>query len=811
MQKLCVLLVLVWGVALGATDAFGMPGAAVLGMSSQKQGSMGRISFLFDDIPEFEIQESGQRVRLRFFQTRIGQSFQKASPDEILVQIKMLQEAGDSIVELYLHNVPIHVDVTTQTQHSRLNVNIFWDERKLGARPAILEKRMGRVQPIKGGISAQKVIRSDYKGRWIDFFQEFEWPVRESVSPPLHFSFPPFPSPLFQEHEERVPQGVLLAGRRQLWETAVKTLADASQKTDGLSRSMFSTLLMAECRLRTQEPGKALELLRQIETPSPLPGGNAWKAYFRAYAQALSGKLFLAAHIAEVGHKHLRAGQALAPWYSLLRAELALATSHFDHALQVLQAAQGIQGRLTRIYTLRKADALYALNRKQRAFQAYREVASNLALLREYPSSLANWSELLYAREDFSEAYRYFLLLSEILKKDFSGIGALADYWSAMARWRDGYQEQAWQMFADNQEHSGASEAGFRSWLKLLDLEMLDADPPDLQVFLTDYQEIAASGPTRKVREEAYFKQILACHVQGRNLQAVKLLGRFFQDYWAGELQAEAQALFVEIFPDVVEALVEQGLSFQALALVTKHRDLLAQARITYDFLQGLAESYFQAGFLKQAAETYLYILDFEKNPTRKRKSFPPLLRVYDQLKAYEKVQAYAETYLDTYSYGPEKEDVLFVYIKALLHRQEDRKALRRLLDKNRPRTSRLDHLAGTMFFDLQRYDLTEYFLSRAAQTAQGPQKQAIDMKRAEAFYAAEKWGQAEPLYASLLNADGFSGQAAYRLIDIYFTLGQAQQALKLYTELTEKKEESQWLKLAAETISIRNSILKEN
>lgn len=811
MKKLSVLLVLFWGVALGAADAFGMPGAAVLGMSSRKNGNMGRISFLFDDIPEFEIQESGQRVRLRFFQTRLGQSFQKAGPDEILVLTKVLQEAGDSIVELYLHNVPIHVDVTTQTQHSRLNVNIFWDERKLGARPAILEKRMGRMQPIKGGISAQKVIRSDYTGRWIDFFQEFEWPVGRSVSPPLHFSFPPFPSPMIQEHEERVPQGVLPAGRRQLWGTALKTLAQASQKTTEPTWTMFYMLLMSECRLRNKQPGKALEILCQIETNSSLPGGNAWKAYLRAYAQALSGKPFLAAHIAEGGHKHLRAGHALGPWYSLLWAELALATSHFDHALQTLQSAEGIQGRLTRLYTLRKADALYALNRKQRAFHVYREVASNLALLRDYPSSLANWSELLYAREDYSEAYRYFLLLSEILKNDFSEIGALADYWSAMARWRDGYQEQARQMFADNQEHFAATEAGYRSWLKLLDLEMLEADRADLQIFLTDYQEIAASGPTREVREEAYFKQILACHVQGRDLQAVKLLGRFFQDYWAGELQAEAQALFVEIFPDVVEDLVEQGLSFQALALVTKHRDLLAQARITYDFLRGLAESYFQAGFLKQAAETYLYILDFETNRTRKRKSYAPLLRVYDQLKAYEKVQAYAETYLENYSQGPEKEDVLFVYIKALLHRQEDHKALRRLLDKNRPRTSRLDHLAGTMFFDLQRYDLAEYFLSRAAQTAQGPEKQSIDMKRAEAFYAAEKWGQAEPLYASLLNADRFSGQAAYRLIDIYFTLEQAQQALKLYSKLTENKGESQWLKLAAETISIRNSILKEN
>ncbi len=184
---------------------------------------------------------------------------------------------------------------------------------------------------------------------------------------------------------------------------------------------------------------------------------------------------------------------------------------------------------------------------------------------------------------------------------------------------------------------------------------------------------------------------------------------------------------------------------------------------------------------------------------------------MYDQLKAYDKVQEYAEDYLENYAHGPEKEKVLFLYNKALLHTKDQQKALRSLLDKNRPQTSRLDHLAGTLFFDLEHYDLVEYFLSRAADNSRGFEKRSITMKRAEAMYAAQKWEQAQPLYESLLNREGFSGRAAYRLIEILFNLGQGQQALKLYTEMTEKQEESQWLKLAGETVSIRNSILKEN
>jgi hypothetical protein len=87
---------------------------------------------------------------------------------------------------------------------------------------------------------------------------------------------------------------------------------------------------------------------------------------------------------------------------------------------------------------------------------------------------------------------------------------------SAMAVLRSGDQERARLMFMENIKKDDKSEAGLRSWLKLIDLDLLSDSKPELSHVLSDYNEIIKFGPVRKLREEAFFKQILACHLYGR-------------------------------------------------------------------------------------------------------------------------------------------------------------------------------------------------------------------------------------------------------------------------------------------------------
>jgi hypothetical protein len=77
-------------------------------------------------------------------------------------------------------------------------------------------------------------------------------------------------------------------------------------------------------------------------------------------------------------------------------------------------------------------------------------------------------------------------------------------------------------------------------------------------------------------------------------------------------------------------------------------------------------------------------------------------------------------------------------------------------------------------------------------------------LKRAEAFFFTQKWQNAIPLYESLLDKPLFMGQAGYRLILIFYELGQNKRALKLYNQLAETEIEKQWLKLATRNHSNR-------
>ncbi|HMA67542.1 MAG TPA: tetratricopeptide repeat protein [Desulfosalsimonadaceae bacterium] len=275
------------------------------------------------------------------------------------------------------------------------------------------------------------------------------------------------------------------------------------------------------------------------------------------------------------------------------------------------------------------------------------------------------------------------------------------------------------------------------------------------------------------------------------------------EDYWAGELMPEARALLVEIFPDAAEALVAQQAYFEALTLVSRHRDLLAQANISYDFLFDLAKSYSSAGFLSQAAETYLYILDFEEEKARKAAAYLPLIRLCHEQKQYDRVLRYGSAYLSLYPEGKDRADVTYYYADVLLQR-EKLEGLAGLLDeKNRPRTPKLDYLAGKLFLRTGRTDLAEFYLTWASDPQRKGGNPGYRLKLGEMLFADQEYEKAVPVYRSLLEEPQFAAHAGCRLIQMYFETGRRREALKLYQRLAEKEIEGRWLQLASETVAI--------
>lgn len=785
--------------------------AGLLGMSNSREAAINRVSFVFDRIPGFEVDQSGQRVRVRLQDTAPAPTFSPIAQTDFfepLIQVKIRETKTSSVVDLYFRDVPEFVDVTVDKEYSRLQVNVFWDERRPVKRPGIFGRQLGRLTPIKDGAVAELSIASKYSGDWLRFFREFEWPL--AISLPMHFSFPDFPGPVLSEDMHFFPEAVKADAAAGLWPEAAKGVQGLLESKAGGRQALFSHLLLAECRLRTGQTTAALDGLESMPSPQSGDPVSAWKTYLRAYALAASGKPHRSARLLEAQKEACVSVQSLAPWFYVLGAELALANEKPDKALEQIERAVEADSeaasrnpRFSRICRLRRADALYDQGRLDAAAEIYAKVSGDLRLLQKNPRSIANRACCFYKKKEYDKAYRHFFLLAEALGNDFPQEREMVTYWSAMARLHAGEKNSArmllWELEADDNQ----SEAAFRARLKLMDLARLGSRELTRANVVSQYQDIIENGPTRQVREEAFFKQILSWHLAGRDLQSVKLLGRFFDDYWGGALLPEARALLVDIFPEAVNTLVSKKAFFEALTLVAKYRDLLAQARITYDFLYNLAESYSQGGFPEQAISAYKYLLDFEKKAERKQAAYLPLIELYHQQNKDAQVLRYSSDYLSRYPGGEDRGEILYCYADVLF-KKGDREKLPDLLDeKNRPQSVKLDYLAGKVFFERDRYDLAAYYLTWAADADKAGKHPEIRLKLGDVLFADEKWEKAMAVYESLMDTPRLAGHAGYRMIQICLKLEQKERALNIYEKMTEIEIDEQWRDLAAETVRI--------
>lgn len=782
-------------------------------VSNTGQSGMLRISFHLDQLPEFDLDVSGQRVRMVFKKTRFSPSFKNLPQGlmlEPLVQITTQQNERASIVDMFFRNIPSNVDVTIDDQHLRLNVNIFWRSDARGARPGIMDESIGRFRPIESGAYTRRGISSEYAGRWIEFFKKFEWPA--DIRLPVTLSLPRYPGPFTRDIKEYFPKDAFDISIREMCMLLSPAFDRDGSQSAPYAQDMpsdLAVLMKTKCMLHDHQFEDALGMLDTMKTPfSQLLDAQtmiAWREYFYAFATAASGRHHKAVDLLQRSDEKASRTQALAPWYLLLQAEMDLAVKNPRQAMLRLEQQQvDPDTELGRILSLRMADALYAMHRYDDALAYYAKHSHDLPLMQRYPESIAGLADVLYRQGRFEEASRYYFLLSDAIAMSFPDQGALADYWAAMALYRADEKNRAILMLWDIEDDAKGTDAAARSRLKLLDLEILGRAEPAYEDLIEVYRDIANTGPTRQVREEAFFKHLLTYHLDNKDVDAVKYLGRFFNDFWAGDLQPEAQALLVELMPKVIDEIVGQEAFFEALSLIARHRELLAQANITYGFLYRLAESYVNAGFLDQAARTYLYIMDFEKEKEKHEKIFLPLIRIYSQQEKYPRVLEYASVYLEDYESGRDQVDIYYYYAEALYKTGDIEHGALVLTEPDRPACSRLDALAGQFFYENNNKRLAADYFSRAVMT-QGSRDLVdvpqINLKRAEICFENNDLDDALSLYERLMNDTRFQGQAGYRRVQIHLNRGENRQALNIYRELVEMEVDAYWLNLAHEAI----------
>jgi tetratricopeptide (TPR) repeat protein len=310
------------------------------------------------------------------------------------------------------------------------------------------------------------------------------------------------------------------------------------------------------------------------------------------------------------------------------------------------------------------------------------------------------------------------------------------------------------------------------------------------------YSEIVDQGPTRELRQEAAFKQILVVNQMGRKQRAIECLGDFLDNFGATRLAIQAKVLAGELLPGVVGSLLDRGQIVQGLALVAKYREVLVHTRMPYPFLSQVGSMFEQLGLYERSARVFSYILARSQDPRRRAEILPRMVRLARQQMDPVRVQSYARDYLQEFPEGQKRSQVIAAAAEVLLQTGQAPKALEWLRDSRRPPDRDLDLLTARVLYAAGRYAEMDHYLKRARKS-EGPLPARIRNIWAEALFRTRRFELALPVWRSLFADQTFGPRALYRAAEGLSRLGKFNQAAKLYARLDDKKKDSLWKDLA--------------
>jgi len=184
-------LLLIWLVLCGpARQAMAQPIPLLEKMAKQDSLVSSRIILNFSTLPEYRIVPSGQRVDLFFRNTKAAPSLNLLAEDDKIVKILLATTSNEFMVSLLLRQVPANVSATVNQTAGALELELFWQQFN-GNRPAIAFRISGLPSRQAGTSSILPLLKSDYKGRWHEFFNDYRAPHHMDL--PLSFSLPPLP------------------------------------------------------------------------------------------------------------------------------------------------------------------------------------------------------------------------------------------------------------------------------------------------------------------------------------------------------------------------------------------------------------------------------------------------------------------------------------------------------------------------------------------------------------------------------------------------------------------------------------------
>ena len=756
---------------------------------------------LSEEVPEYEVKTSGQRVDVILFQTETAETLDRLEAGGELVRTLVADQGVKTIVSLVLRRPPEDVEHSTSEENPVLRLRLSWSEE--GTRPAIAEQLSGRPSLARGGASMTRRVSSPYSGSWKEFFRDYELPLR--IEPELVYTLAPFPGLLPSRDLQAVPEKATSLAQEGKWEEAGSVLdqTDSGNVSDG--EGVVRGIAHADLLLRQDKVEQAREVLRNLPVSGKRDHAVAL-SYLRAYAAAASGDPYLGLSRARDLELPDEAPERWKASAKLLEIETALGAGQAERAYVLASDPPQEEGQLERIFALRRAQAGFALGKREGAAQELGNFSRSF--LAGHPRALAQLARSSYDSGDYGKALQYFSRLARAL--DDPELIAMAEFGEAMSDLRRGSRLLARQELARIAEKAGSSRARWRAESELADMALLEEEGREARDIAASYRDIALRAQSREIREEAAFKRILVAHLSDHPRVAAEWLGSFLRDFSAGELRSHAQALLVKILPGVVKDLMAEDAYVQAMGLVQEHRQILRYASLPLDFLHDLGGAFYRLGFFERACRVYEYMLSLAENPAEKEAIYPYLVRSYIKREKYAPAVNHAQECIRDYPQGAHSKTMHYLLAKALRQSGRSDRAAALLRSPDRPVSRKLDSLAGKIFFSRERFGEAERYLARATGKAWDQVPSELLMLRAESLFRIQEYGQALALYSHLEKEGYQRALTRYRMGQIHRKAGRVGQGAKLWQRIVDTKESPLWSELASEALSL-NALQKRN
>lgn len=777
---------------------YGQPafaGPVLSKMSKYEDNDSIRIFMAFNELPRFEKKMHSKRIDIVLKDTEILQDAVFFAEDDKIVKILTEQHRDSAIVSLFFRYIPQKVDVSVNAEDS-LVIDLLLGNRFTRSYQD-LSTRLQGVTMLERETDdfSNPLITSKYAHDWKTFFSDYETEI--SITAPVEIYIPSFPiirllPPGKAENIGLITQEGLLLAKNEKWEDLIGLLKNLLASTTDIEEKKLLALTYGEALLAFGNYEGAYKQLYLLSTTYAGEQVGIFASYLLSLLMATNDDPYSANfHLRNLQNK-IRTDHPLASYHALSLAETSLATGHLENMKRSLDRDDiAYPDEIAYLRELRQADMYYAEDKPIRAYVAYQLALKNVAV-EEHPYSLNGLCSTLYDQKLFQDSAVCYEKLGEMVP-DRDQL-AMIYFRENMARLHASEDsDQLINNFGRVEDTFPGTEGAFRAALKKNDLRYL-TNKKWSKTAIRYYSALGEKSNYRRVSEESLFKEALLNNFAGDTQKSIELTMSILRNFRSGPLRESAQALLIQILPDVLQRLVDEGKYMEALTLARQNRQLFINNWIDINLLAGLGYSYQQLGIYDEALRIYLYLTEIA-NTEEKEVYFLSLTEIAYEKGDYNLVEEYAAQYGFYYPKGQHRDTILLRRIKALYANDQIDKAVS-LLPETLPDMVEFKLLASLLYFHQNRYEeVVSILMNILQQQALLPEKHTFIL--AESLFRVGRNDESEGFFTQTSTGDQFQDFSLYRLAEISKQKGNSGDALKKISQISENTSNNLWKRYA--------------